>query len=103
MFDHFEGIIATDHRIGNLFVNLRLTKTDFPIRMHADMPIVQVQPVPRTLLAETVLGDIRVENTLGPREWEQYYRTIAEPNTRPDRPLGAYAVAERRARRREAV
>ena len=34
------------------------------------------------------------------REWDEYYRTIAEPNTRPDRTFGAYAVAERRARRR---
>jgi hypothetical protein len=98
--DHFEGIITTDRRIGNIFVNLRLTKTDFPIRLRADMPLVQVQPIPRALLAEAVLNDMKVCDTLGAEEWEAYHSTIAEPNTRPDRGFGAYATAERRARRR---
>ena len=98
-FEHFEGIIATDHRLSHLFINLRLTKTDFPIRLRNDMPIAQAQPIPRQALTETALADVRAEDNLSPAEWEQYYRTIAEPNSRPDRAFGAYAVAERRSRR----
>ena len=98
-FDHFEGIITTGSGIGHIFTNIRLTKTDFPIRLRADMPLVQVQPIPRIVLTEAVLADMMVKNSLSRAEWDDYYRSIAEPNTRPDRPFGAYAVGERRARR----
>jgi hypothetical protein len=97
--EHFEGIIAPDRRIGHVFTNLRLTKTDFPIRLRIDIPLVQVQPIPRFLLAASVLADMTVEDSLGATEWDDYYHSIAEPNMRPNRPFGAYAAAERRARR----
>src|ERR1700691_1356840 len=35
-FDHFEGIIGTGEKPNHIFINLRLTKTDFPIRLRAD-------------------------------------------------------------------
>ena len=98
-FEHFEGIVATDHRIGHLFINLRLTKTDFPIRLHANMPIAQVQPICRTSLGEAVLADMTIDDALSAAEWDDYNSAIAEPNTRPNRSLGAYAVSERRARK----
>jgi hypothetical protein len=34
---------------GPLFINLRLTRTHSPIRLHATTPIVQAQPLPQWL------------------------------------------------------
>ena len=99
-FDHYEGIVATGERPILLFINLRLTKTDFPIRLRADMPLVQAQPILQNCVSGLVLNDMAVEDGLGTNEWDGYFRTIAEPSTRPDRPLGGYAVVQRRARRR---
>jgi hypothetical protein len=98
-FDHFEGVVATGERPILMFINLRLTKTDFPIRLRADMPLVQAQPIPQSCLSGLALNDMAVEDALGADEWNHYFRTIAEPSTRPDRPLGAYAVVQRRTRR----
>ena len=98
--EHFEGVIATDYRIGHVFINLRLTKTDFPIRLRPDIPLVQAQPILRMLVTDAVLNDMTVEDTLGAAEWHQYDQTIAEPSTRSERGFGAYSAAERRARKR---
>jgi hypothetical protein len=98
-FEHFEGIVATNGSSRHIFTNLRLTKTDFPIHLHADMPLVQVQPIPQFVLSDLVQRDMRVEDLLGPVEWHEYLVTIAEPNKRPDRALGTYSADARRARR----
>ncbi len=63
------------------------------------MPLVQAQPIWRLSLADAALSEVRVQDELGPAEWKDYYLGIAEPNTRPDRAFGAYAVVERRLRR----
>jgi len=97
-FEHFEGIVGTDNQLQHLFINIRLTRTDFPIRLHSDMPLVQLQPLRRDLLYEEVMLDFSI-GSLGPAEWESYYETVAKPNARKNRPLGAYAANERRLRR----
>ncbi len=49
-YECFEGIVETDRWFGPLFVNLRLTRTNVPIEFDADFPLLQVQPVHRSLL-----------------------------------------------------
>jgi len=55
-YELFEGIIETDRWFGPLFTNLRLTRTEFPISFVRELPLVQVQPIHRSLYAEDVLG-----------------------------------------------
>jgi len=44
-YECYEGIIETDRWFGPLFINVRLTKTDVPIDIRRDRPLMQVQPV----------------------------------------------------------
>jgi hypothetical protein len=39
--------------------------------------------------------------SLGRSDWDDYHATIVEPNQRPDRPYGGYAVGTRK--RRQAI
>ncbi len=102
-FEYFEGIIEPESWFGPLFINLRFTKTDAPIRLRADMPLAQVQPIPRSLYGDEVLGDMSLAarglDEFSSADWNDYTRRVAEPNTRPDRPFGAYAVETRKRRR----
>lgn len=97
----FEGIVETDRWFGPLFTNMRFTRSHMPIRLRADYPLLQVQPVPRQSYSAATLDRMAV--TTGPMQlteadWEAYHASIAEPNSRPDRPFGAYATAVRKRR-----
>lgn len=97
----YEGMLESDRWFGPLFTNLRLTRTDVPVRLRADFPLLQVQPAPRAAFAEETLS--RMEAIPGMRQlaaadWEDYRRTVVAPNAQPDRPLGQFAVASRKRR-----
>jgi hypothetical protein len=97
----FEGIVETDHWFGPLFTNLRFTRSHMPVRLRADYPLVQVQPVPRQSYSNETLDRMAV--TAGPAEltaahWDAYRASIVEPNSRPNRAFGAYAVTARKSR-----
>jgi Family of unknown function (DUF6065) len=96
--EHFEGVVDTSEWSGPLFINLRLTRTDVPIRLRADIPLAQAQPIPNFLLTPTASA-FQTVNELGPREWEAYRISVAEPHSRPGRAHGAYAAEQRRRRR----
>ena len=97
----YEGIVETDRWFGPLFTNLRFTRSNSPIRLASDFPLAQVQPIPRhiysdeTLTSANLTSDIAAFNTA---EWDAYRASIVEPNSRPNRPFGAYAVASRKRR-----
>jgi len=98
----YEGIVETDRWFGPLFTNLRLTRTHMPIRLSSQVPLVQAQPLPRTLYGDATLDRVELLpdlQDLSPIDWQDYRRSIVEPNTRPGRPLGGYAVQGRRRRR----
>ena len=98
----YEGIVETDRWFGPLFTNLRLTRTDVPVRFRADMPLLQVQPLPRAVYSDATLDDVAVVGELagfGAADWADYHRTIVRPNQQPGRALGQYAVAARRRRK----
>jgi hypothetical protein len=99
---HYEGIVETDSWTGPLFTNLRLTRTNVPVRLRADYPLVHVQPVHSSACSDAILGGMSLAGELEnlPEEvWAGYHATIAEPNEDPNRPFGAYAVAARRRRK----
>lgn len=101
-FDLYEGIVETDRWFGPLFTNLRLVKTDVPIHFSTETPLLQVQPLPRSVYAEetangfAVLGDAA---EFPERVWSRYEDTIVKPSLDPQRPVAAYATAVRRRRR----
>lgn len=97
----FEGIIETDRWFGPLFVNMRFTRSHLPVRLRAGYPLAQAQPVPRGNYSNDMLD--RMDVTPDPalltaEQWDAYYNTIVEPNTRPERPFGAYATTARKKR-----
>jgi len=98
----YEGIVETDRWFGPLFTNLRLTRTDRPVRFQADCPMAQVQPLPRALYSDATLDRMAVVadlDALSAADWEDYRTTVVRPNQDPERQVGQYAIAARRRRR----
>lgn len=98
----YEGLIESDRWFGPLFTNLRFTRTHTPIHIAADFPLAQVQPIPRFAYSDKLLGSANFTSCLsdlGANDWSDYYNTIAEPNSHPNRPFGAYATTSRKRRR----
>jgi hypothetical protein len=102
-YNLYEGIVETDLWFGPLFTNLRLTQTNRPIRLSADFPLLQVQPLPRMVYAEQTLAATEVISSMDemtPTDWRAYHDSIVTPNADPKRPLGGYAVSVRKRRKR---
>ncbi|HVZ09087.1 DUF6065 family protein [Rhodopila sp.] len=103
-YEHFEGIIETDRWFGPLITNLRLTKTDSPIHFKPDYPLLQVQPLPRTVYEDATLNNYELVPDLAqftPEDWDDYYDTVVRPNVQVVRPRGQYAAAARKRRAAE--
>lgn len=97
----YEGIVETDRWFGPLFTNLRFTRSNSPIRLAADFPLAQVQPIPRHVYGNETLASANFTAsiaTIEPAEWDAYRASIVEPNSRPDRPFGDYATKARKRR-----
>jgi hypothetical protein len=100
----YEGIVETDRWFGPLFTNLRFTRSHTPIRLAADFPLAQVQPVPRHAYGDNILSSASLTPdlaNLGTADWDAYRASIAEPNSRPGRAFGAYATEARKRRRNQ--
>jgi hypothetical protein len=98
----YEGIVETDFWFGPLFTNLRLTQTNRPVRLRADFPLLQVQPLPRMAYAEQTLAATEVISSMenmADSDWAAYHDTIVAPNDNPERPFGSYAVSVRKRRK----
>lgn len=101
-YNLYEGIVETDRWFGPLFTNLRLTRTHKAVRLRADFPLVQVQPLPREAYAEHTLTATAIVPdmvAMSDNDWDDYRDSIVTPCENPDRDFGAYAVAARRRRR----
>jgi hypothetical protein len=96
----YEGIVEADRWFGPVFTNIRLTRTDMPVRLRPDVPFLQLQPLPRAAYAEATLAAMQTLS-LGDFDWEAYEQSVAGPALRGDRATGQYAVAARRRRRGE--
>jgi hypothetical protein len=98
-FELLEGIVETDNWFGPLFTNIRLSRTDTPIRFRTDFPLMQVQPVPRDAYGEQALGDFGFVASLDDMtasDWEQYCNTIVRHARMGGRERGRYAKQVRR-------
>jgi len=91
----FEGIVETDLWFGPLFANLRLTRTHSPVQLRTDLPLLQVQPLPKTA---TTTPTATVTDGLDNTTWPLFTRDVIAPNQDPTRPPGRYATTIRRAR-----
>jgi hypothetical protein len=97
----YEGIVATDSWFGPLFTNLRLTRTNVPISLRSDYPLMSVQPVHKETYSDQILSSARVMHDLADfqeNDWADYRATIVVPNQDPNRPFGGYATAVRKGR-----
>jgi len=103
-YDNYEGIVETDNWFGPLFTNIRLTKTDVPIEFRIDMPLMQVQPIHRSLYQNNVLSSFKVVDSiddLSTEDWADYHRTIVAPGSAHEREKGSYAKETRRRKKLE--
>lgn len=103
-YDLFEGIVETDRWFGPLITNLRLARTDTPIDFRADVPLLQIQPLPRHVYDDATLNDYELVPDLAalrPEDWDDYYDTVVRPNVQENRPRGQYAAAARKRRAQE--
>lgn len=98
----YEGIVETDFWFGPLFTNLRLTRTNEPVRFSADFPLAQVQPLPQLAYADAALDTaVMVDDLtdLNERDWNDFHATVVAPHEDPNARMGSYAVAARRRRK----
>ena len=95
----WEGIIETDIWLGPLFINVRITKTDTPVHIRADVPLVQVQPIPQLAYREETLAAfscVRAED-LPESDWAKLGEVLLPASDREAR-QGDYAVRVRKRR-----
>jgi hypothetical protein len=100
-FSLYEGIVATDRWFGPLFTNLRLTRTHVPVKMRANFPFLQVQPVQQHTYSDKILSSMKFLSNMGAlqdNDWADYSSTTVTPNENVTRPFGAYAVTARKQR-----
>jgi hypothetical protein len=95
----WEGIIETDAWFGPLFTNFRLTRTDTPVHIRSQVPIIQVQPVPQLAYREEVLASFECSEAsdLSAEDWERLGRVLL-PHPNPTIRQGEYAVMVRKRR-----
>jgi len=101
---YYEGIVETDVWFGPLFINIRITRTNYPIRISTDLPLFQAQPLPRVAYNSKTMNSLSCFcslESLTVKDWRDYYNTLVVPNKDPDRGQGGYAVAARRRRKGE--
>ncbi|MBT9499700.1 MAG: hypothetical protein IV092_00545 [Burkholderiaceae bacterium] len=100
-YDLFEGIIETDRWFGPLFTNLRLARRDHPIHFGTEMPLFQLQAIPRgacSAAAQASTAGVEGLVSLSEADWSDYESTIVKPNLDPHRQVGAYASRTRKRR-----
>ena len=102
-YEVYEGIIETDRWFGPLFTNIRLTRTNEPVELNPELPLMQVQPVHRSLYGNALENFELVSELkdLRPDEWSAFHTTVVKPNVDPHRRQGQYAVDTRRRRHDE--
>jgi hypothetical protein len=95
----WEGIVETDLWFGPLFTNFRITKTDTPVYIRAEVPLVQVQPVPQLAYREETLAAFECSDAadLTSADWDKL-GSVLLPHPDPVVRQGEYAVMVRKRR-----
>ena len=105
-YELFEGIVETDHWFGPLFVNLRINRPDYPVRFAKELPLFQVQAIPRVAYLDESHSRVKVHEDLRAfteTEWLAYENTIVKPSLDPHRAIAEYAVRTRKREKRNPV
>ena len=100
--DFYEGIVETDTWFGPLFINVRVTRTDVPILVRADQPLLILTPIFRAHYEEALLNDVNTVDSAAEwseDNWNALRRTFVAPHKMEHRPAGLYATSARRRRR----
>ncbi|WP_431285031.1 DUF6065 family protein [Humitalea sp. 24SJ18S-53] len=100
----YEGLVETDAWFGPIFTNVRITRTDEPITLRPEWPLVLAQPVPRPAYADAWLNGAEISRgfeTMGDAEWAGYDSAVAAPIRDGAYRPGHYAVAVRKRRKAE--
>ena len=95
----WEGIVECDHWFGPLFNNFRITKTDFPVRLRAHVPFLQVQPIPQLAYQDDILNRVMTKSAgdMTQEDWDDLGQVIL-PNDAKEAHQGTYAVRLRKRR-----
>jgi hypothetical protein len=98
----FDGIVETDRWFGPLFGNIRLCLTGTPIHFDTNVPLFQVQPLPREAYSDTILRryEVRSTETLSADDWAAYEDAVVKRSISPCG-RGSYAAAVRKRRHAE--
>jgi hypothetical protein len=82
-----------------LFTNFRITKTDTPVHIRAQVPLIQVQPIPQLAYREEILASFEVSEAseLASADWDRLAQVLM-PHPNPTIRQGEYAVMVRRRR-----
>lgn len=95
----WEGIVETDIWFGPLFNNFRITQTNAPVRIRANAPFLQIQPIPQSAYREETLADFGISEMaeLHPEDWSRLGQVLL-PNPDHEARQGLYAVTVRKRR-----
>lgn len=95
----WEGIVETDHWFGPLFTNFRITRTDFPVRLRANTPFMQIQPIPQIAYRDDMLNGLRVRSVdeMSENDWNDFGDVLVPDEKKIDH-QGTYAVRIRKRR-----
>ncbi len=91
------GVVDPAIYRGLLFINFRVTKTDEPVVIYADRPIVQVVPVRTADIGEGVARDFVALSAFDAAAWEGYLAKVVGPSGDDGRAFGGYAREARKA------
>lgn len=100
----FEGILESDRRFGPLFTNIRLSRTDVPIHIDGGKPLIQAQPLHRTVYADSTLNSMKLVPSMSAfahEDWMDYRSGFVAACDRADQTVGGYAVTARKRRKSE--
>jgi hypothetical protein len=95
----WEGVVETDIWFGPLFTNVRLTRTDQPVHIRAQVPFLQVQPVPQLAYSDEILASFSCPDAseLTSSDWERLGQVLL-PHPDHEVRQGSYAVTVRKRR-----
>lgn len=95
----WEGIVETDVWTGPLFNNFRFIKTDVTVKLRANTPFLQVQPIPQTAYRGQAVEGFTASDagSMSEADWGQLARILL-PDPDQEARQGLYAVTVRRRR-----
>jgi hypothetical protein len=95
----WEGVIETDIWFGPLFSNFQITKTDMPVYLRADVPFLQVQPLPQIAYSDETHASCLMGHSedLTETDWDKLSEVLL-PSADQEARQGSYAVAVRKRR-----